>query len=542
MDSHSKMSIPTSEKEQNAKLMAELAREEARNAEAIRMVKEKELQALAAKDRAADSQRRMQDMMVRYEEMKQKLEWTRLTLEHTASQINQNDIKRAQQIQATVSRLKEKAEHCSGILKRKRERDGLNAMSENQEDTDAFGADTGNSLTEVEKKLFRMLSQTTLSPQETLECKAKYENEDSSAHDIASVSTQPSDLPNDHAHDDSSLTDAEKMLLLMCQNEKSEKMEEKENLEDTSVNNNASMPEIKTNQPETSKDTSADDLTSETVASKLVGEEKKELDHEIGNKDLNDDIKESDSAVITVDALDTIEYVEPKVNTAVKEEGSVEAEEFDLKEVTKDLKETVTNIEAKCAGVRDELGQMAMSEQYMRTKQAQLLAKRKEKEAEKALEAASIKELEAQQMRQKVANMMKLLEERKNKLKQSEDVLDKRANLVDKVNKVLDSKLRKADFVQKQRDECLAFDIKHKPSTEKEHCNEIEPENIVTSDDQEISNVEEAQDPKKSDEECQLNNQTSPTTSEKVELTATENQNPPSLEANERNESTDSQL
>ena len=72
---------------------------------------------------AADSQRRMQDMVVRYEEMKQKLEWTRLTLEHTASQINQNDIKRAQQIQATVSRLKEKAEHCSGILKRKHERD-----------------------------------------------------------------------------------------------------------------------------------------------------------------------------------------------------------------------------------------------------------------------------------------------------------------------------------------------------------------------------------------------------------------------------------
>ena len=51
MDSHAKMNISASEKEQNAKLMAELAREEARNAEAIRMVKEKELQALAAKDR-----------------------------------------------------------------------------------------------------------------------------------------------------------------------------------------------------------------------------------------------------------------------------------------------------------------------------------------------------------------------------------------------------------------------------------------------------------------------------------------------------------
>merc|ERR1712126_459653 len=181
---------------------------------------------------------------------------------------------------------------------------------------------------------------------------------------------------------------------------------------------------------------------------------------EQGNRNLSQDIKESETAVITVDALDTIEVVEPKDSANIKPEHNVDAEEFDLKEVTKDLKETVTNIEAKCAGVRDELGQMAMSEQYMRTKQAQLLAKRKEKE--KALEAAAMKEQEAQKMREKVANMMKLLEERKNKLKQTENVLDKRANVVDKVNKVLDSKLRKADFVQKQRDECLAFDISHK--------------------------------------------------------------------------------
>merc|ERR1712218_443247 len=175
-------------------------------------------------------------------------------------------------------------------------------------------------------------------------------------------------------------------------------------------------------------------------------------------------------------------------------------------------------------------------------KQAQLLAKRKERDAEKALEAAARKELEAEQMRQKVANMMKLLEERKNKLKQSEDVLDKRANLVDKVNKVLDSKLRKADFVQKQRDECLAFDIKHKPSAEKEHSNENEPEYNKTSDDQEVCKVEEEQDLKESNEDCQLNNQISSTTSEKVDLTATEDQNCPTLEANTTNESTDSQL
>ena len=50
MDSHSKISV-TNQKEQDEKLLAELAREEARNKEALRMVKEKELQALAARDR-----------------------------------------------------------------------------------------------------------------------------------------------------------------------------------------------------------------------------------------------------------------------------------------------------------------------------------------------------------------------------------------------------------------------------------------------------------------------------------------------------------
>jgi len=536
MDSHAKMNISASEKEQNAKLMAELAREEARNAEAIRMVKEKELQALAAKDRAADSQRRMQDMMVRYEEMKQKLEWTRLTLEHTASQINQNDIKRAQQIQATVSRLKEKAEHCSGILKRKRERDGANASSyiaENNEDAEQFGADTGNSLTEVEKKLLLLCqSQTSLSTNET-----KDENQTSSSQNDIRTSDEENLTSSHAANDDTSLTDAERMLLVMCQKEKSENKMENENI----VDNIATKIEEK----ESSTAVNSNETSEDTVAPKVedcnVVTETKNLDHELGNRNLSQDIKESETAVITVDALDTIEVVEPNDSINIKHEHNVDVEEFDLKEVTKDLKETVTNIEAKCAGVRDELGQMAMSEQYMRTKQAQLLAKRKEKEAEKALEAAAIKELEAQKMREKVANMMKLLEERKNKLKQTENVLDKRANVVDKVNKVLDSKLRKADFVQKQRDECLAFDISHKNliSTEKENSDQIEIENEKKDDDQSITQDEDDQEPKKCDDETSLNETNSSSTKINIEQ---ENQNQSNAEEETLNDPIDSQL
>lgn len=60
-----------------------------------------------------------------------------------------------------------------------------------------------------------------------------------------------------------------------------------------------------------------------------------------------------------------------------------------------DLNESVQRLEAKCAGVREELGRMALSEQYMRTKQAQLRAKRKEMEAKEAMLRAELREKEA---------------------------------------------------------------------------------------------------------------------------------------------------
>ena len=119
--------------------------------------------------------------------------------------------------------------------------------------------------------------------------------------------------------------------------------------------------------------------------------ENQDLDHEVVQKENElDDVSERN------DDLNTSNDDNAKVSPPAAVKGAEAMVDNDLKDVTKDLKETVTNIEAKCAGVREELGQMAMSEQYMRTKQAQLLAKRREKEAEEALQAAAKKEQEAQ--------------------------------------------------------------------------------------------------------------------------------------------------
>jgi len=122
-----------------------------------------------------------------------------------------------------------------------------------------------------------------------------------------------------------------------------------------------------------------------------------------------------------------------------------------------DLNDSVQRLEAKCAGVREELSRMALSEQYMRTKQAQLKAKKKEKEAEEAVERAAQKEREAAEMRRKVGNMMKLLQAKKDRVKITEKVIDKKEASVEKVNKILHRGQRREAYVSKKKEEEIVF-------------------------------------------------------------------------------------
>ena len=62
-------------------------------------------------------------------------------------------------------------------------------------------------------------------------------------------------------------------------------------------------------------------------------------------------------------------------------------------------------IEGKCASVKGDLAEMAMSEQYLRTKQALLLAKKKETEMKIAENIAKLRESEVIKMKEKVKHM-----------------------------------------------------------------------------------------------------------------------------------------
>merc|ERR1712038_1728606 len=73
---------------------------------ATKLVKQREIEATSARDKAADSQRRMEEMMVKYEEMKHKLEWTRVTLAETHQRLEKHNNSRSERLRQSVEQLK----------------------------------------------------------------------------------------------------------------------------------------------------------------------------------------------------------------------------------------------------------------------------------------------------------------------------------------------------------------------------------------------------------------------------------------------------
>merc|ERR1712203_905013 len=119
----------------------------------------------------------------------------------------------------------------------------------------------------------------------------------------------------------------------------------------------------------------------------------------------------------------------PKVMSpepAEKEKGQLDAAmpKRERKKMTEEeVKQMVENVEGKCKTVKSDMADMAMTEQYLRTKQALLMAKKKEQEMKVAANIAAIREQEVQKMRDKVKCMQDLLASRKAKLKITEEIL-----------------------------------------------------------------------------------------------------------------------
>jgi len=101
---------------------------------------------------------------------------------------------------------------------------------------------------------------------------------------------------------------------------------------------------------------------------------------------------------------------------------------------------------------------MALSEQYLRTKQALLLAKKKEKEMEVAQTMASLREQEVLKMREKVTQMQEMLTNRKLKLKITEDIMEKKEMQTTRIERITENKRQREKIMEKQLVEKKLFE------------------------------------------------------------------------------------
>merc|ERR1712110_1054078 len=118
-----------------------------------------------------------------------------------------------------------------------------------------------------------------------------------------------------------------------------------------------------------------------------------------------------------------VEVKDVEVSEEVKDVEVSKEVKADEKLSEEEVKEMVAKVEGKCKNIKDNIADMAMSEQYLRTKQAMLKAKKKEQEMKIAQKMAELREEEVIKMREKVARMQELLSSRKSELKITEEII-----------------------------------------------------------------------------------------------------------------------
>merc|ERR1719510_2018231 len=106
--------------------------------------------------------------------------------------------------------------------------------------------------------------------------------------------------------------------------------------------------------------------------------------------------------------------------------------------------------EGKCKNIKDNIADMAMSEQYLRTKQAMLKAKKKEQEMKIAQKMAELREEEVIKMREKVAKMQELLSSRKSELKITEEIIHEKDGEKENLEKRIAATRRRESYVEKK--------------------------------------------------------------------------------------------
>merc|ERR1712080_347218 len=100
----------------------------------------------------------------------------------------------------------------------------------------------------------------------------------------------------------------------------------------------------------------------------------------------------------------------------------------------------------------------AMSEQYLRTKQALLMAKKKEQEMQIATNIAKIREDEVKKIGDKVAALQALLTSRKQKLKITEEILVEKVEEKKSIDKDVEKMKRREAYAENKLIDRVIFE------------------------------------------------------------------------------------
>jgi len=554
---HVNMSNTTDQNIAQALMEEDLEREIARNEAAVRMAREREEQAVAAKKRAMESQLLMKDMMAKYEQMKNKLEFTKKHLEETNEKIvhqekitdkiqkmkdrietysNKRDavscLDEAVQMKKVMyvmnndqkedkldklldgetdvrmEKIKANVEENEARLKKREElKEWLEtqvAKGEKRAQEQSRIAKAKEDLLELKLKELKLQTQRLerrkeqqkraeednqdfleLIDKQLLEMEERTEQKDAKEKELALLTHQRQRL-------EKAKTMKEE---IEATKEKTRQLQEKKRLIEEQRNKQMKEKEEKMKENESGESTGAIPKKKQNSASPVntpteVKEEKKEVVEDVKAEENNEEETVSEKEKVTHENECNDKTIEPepmkedKVDTnetnhevtekceSVQEEKNIEVseastsddvvEESETGEGEQDEKyefmDTVKKIEGKCATVKGDLADMAMSEQYLRTKQAMLLAKKKEKEMNVANSIANLREAEVQKMREKVKHMQELLAQRKEKLKIQEEMMKEKTKEKQKMDKIIEARRRRGNYVENEIIDRVVFE------------------------------------------------------------------------------------
>jgi len=378
-------------------LEEDLQREIERNTVANKIAMEREKEAMAARERAAESQRMMQEMVLKYHTMKKKLDITKKALEDTNSRIGVQE--------RITAKLDDMKQRLADYTEKKDEADKKSMVSS----MDALGS------------LFAL----------------KEEEEEEAKQTEAGAAREEALKEGFKEHADFVKKLQDKLVgkeeELKKRGELRERLELMVEAGEKKVQQSIEMAQKKEEMVKAKQE----ELDKQKTASKETGAKPKRRKSKSKSKTTSPKVMSP----------------EPVIPQNVLSE-----------ETKEDIKETVKKIEGKCATVRGDLADMAMSEQYLRTKQALLLAKKKEKEMEVAEKMAQLREAEVAKMKEKVKQMQEMLNNRKLKLKITEDIVEKKDIQQTRIERMMDNKKKREQFMEKQ--------VKAGTNQESEACNE----------------------------------------------------------------------